>query len=142
MSAACNGITDGLNADILDYHQWKTGERADNMINIFGWFTTPIATLLGLVAPALFKLSGFTSDWDVLFDNTVFTRVMETYVILGVVGLILSTLPFLFYDLTAEMHDKCVAEIAEREAKLKGETLETEEVSDDVSEEVTEEVTA
>ncbi|MBR7060764.1 MAG: MFS transporter, partial [Eubacterium sp.] len=142
MSAACNGITDGLNADILDYHQWKTGERADNMINIFGWFTTPIATLLGLVAPALLKLSGFTSDWDVLFDSTVFTRVMETYVILGVVGLILSTLPFFFYDLTAEMHDKCVAEIAEREAAMKLEKEGAEVNAEAVDEEVTEEVTA
>ncbi|MBR4240846.1 MAG: MFS transporter [Eubacterium sp.] len=142
MSAACNGITDGLNADILDYHQWKTGERADNMINIFGWFTTPIATLLGLVAPALLKLSGFTSDWDVLFDSTVFTKVMETYVILGVVGLILSTLPFFFYDLTAEMHDKCVAEIAEREAAMKLEKEGVEVNAEAVDEEVTEEVTA
>ena len=37
ISAGCGGLTDGLNADILDYHQWKTGERADNMI-AFGFY--------------------------------------------------------------------------------------------------------
>ncbi|MBR4727823.1 MAG: MFS transporter [Clostridia bacterium] len=115
ISAGCGGLTDGLNADILDYHQWKTGERADNMIGIFGWFTTPVSTLLGLVAPALLKSFGFTSDWDVLFDSAVFSHVMVTYVILGCVGLTLCTIPFIWYDLTREMHDKCVAEIAERE---------------------------
>lgn len=116
ISAGCGGLTDGLNADILDYHQWKTGERADNMIGIFNWFTTPIATMLGLVAPALLKTVGFTSDWDVLFDHQVFMNAMHIYVYLGVVGLILATVPFIFYDLTRETHDKCVIEIAEREA--------------------------
>ena len=52
-----------------------------------------------------------------LFDNAIFSGVMHTYVYLGVVGLILSTLPFIFYDLTRAKHDKCVAEIAAREAQ-------------------------
>ena len=121
ISAGCNGLTDGLNADILDYHQWKTGERADNMIGIFSWFTTPVSTVLGLVSPALLKMFGLTSDWDVLFDSTVFTNVMHVYVYLGMVGLVLSTLPFIWYDLTREKHDRCVAEIAEREGRLTAE---------------------
>ena len=119
ISAGCGGLTDGLNADILDYHQWKTGERADNMIGIFNWFTTPIATMLGLVAPALLKTVGFTSDWDVLFDHQVFMNAMHIYVYLGIAGLIIATIPFFFYDLTRETHDKCVKEIAEREAAAK-----------------------
>ena len=86
------------------------------MIGIFNWFTTPIATALGLVAPALLKMVGFTSDWDVLFDTVVFGKAMHIYVYLGIAGLIISTLPFIFYDLTRETHDKCVREIAEREA--------------------------
>ena len=115
ISAGCGGLTDGLNADILDYHQWKTGERADNMIGIFSWFTVPLGTALGLISPALLKLMGFTSDWDVLFDSAIFSSVMHTYVYLGVVGLTLATIPFIWYDLTREMHDRCVQEIAERE---------------------------
>ena len=85
-------------------------------------------TLLGLVAPALLKFAGFTSDWDVLFDSAVFSNVMHIYVYLGIVGLILATLPFIGYDLTREMHDKCVKEIAEREAAAaaQGELTESE----------------
>lgn len=115
ISAGCSGITDGLNADILDYHQWKTGQRADNMISIFSWFTTPIATLLGLVAPALLKYFGLTSDWDVLFDSAVFSNVMHVYVYLCIAGLIISTVPFIWYDMTREKHDFYVREIAARE---------------------------
>ena len=127
ISASCNGITDSLAADALDYHQWKTGERADNMVNIFGWFTTPVGTLLGMVSPWLLKMVGFTSDWDVLFDHAIFTNSMKTYVYLGVAGLIISTVPYIWYDLTTELHDKCVREIAEREATQLKELEETKE---------------
>lgn len=122
-SAASNGIANNLTADVLDYHQWKTGERADNIQSIFNWFTTPIITLLGLVSPWLFAKVGYTSDWDVLFDETIFYNVMNIHVILTVSGLILSTLPFVFYNYTKEMHDRYVAEIAEREEKAKAEAL-------------------
>lgn len=118
-SAASNGIANNLTADVLDYHQWKTGERADNIQSIFNWFTTPIVTLLGLVSPWLFGRVGFTSDWDVLFDESIFLHVMNMHVILTVSGLILSTLPFIFYNYTKKMHDDCVAEIAAREAAAK-----------------------
>ena len=113
------------------------------MIGIFSWFTTPVSTLLGLVAPALLRTFGFTSDWDVLFDSIVFSRVMYSYVILGCVGLVLCTIPFIWYDLTREMHDKCVAEIEERERANKGETDESSGgESAEISEAVAEEVTA
>ena len=121
ISAGCGTLTDGLNADALDYHQWKTGERADNMIGIFTWFTTPVSTFLGLVAPALLRSVGYTSDWDVLFDTVIFGRAMRIYIILGVVGLTLCTIPYFWYDLTREKHERCVAEIAEREAKQREE---------------------
>lgn len=116
ISAACNNITNNMSADVLDYHQWKTGERADNMQQIFQWFTTPIATALGLVSPWLLGKFGYTSDWDVLYDGTIFNNIMIVYIALNVVGLIMSTIPYLFYDLTRAKHDEYVAEIAEREA--------------------------
>ena len=115
ISAACNGITNNMTADVLDYHQWKTGERADNMQGIFGWFTTPVSTALGLVSPFLLAKFGYTSDWDVLFDTQIFNNIMNIYVILTVVGLVISTIPYLFYNYTRSQHDKCVEEIEQRE---------------------------
>lgn len=116
ISAACNGITANMGADVLDYHQWKTGERADNMQSIFAWFTTPVATVLGLVSPWLLGKFGYTSDWDVLFDTSIFSNVMYVYVFLTIGGLVISTIPYLFYNFTKEQHDKCVEEIRLREA--------------------------
>ena len=114
VSTACNSITGNMGADVLDYHQWKTGERADNMQGIFAWFTTPVATALGLVLPWILSRIGYTSDWDVLFDTTVFNNVINAYVVLTLVGLVISTLPYFFYNLTKEKHDACVEELAQR----------------------------
>ena len=144
LSAGCNGITDGLMADALDYHQWKTGERADNMMGIFSWFTVPMVTALGLVSPWLLGKFGYTSDWDVLFDSAIFGNIMNIYVILTVIGLIISTLPYLFYNYTRAQHDQYVAEIAAREGRIEdGEDEGENEASDDTeipAEAVTEEV--
>lgn len=116
ISAACNGITANMGADVLDYHQWKTGERADNMQSIFAWFTTPVATVLGLVSPWLLGKFGYTSDWDVLFDASIFSNIMYVYVFLTIGGLVISTIPYLFYNFTKAQHDKCVEEIRLRES--------------------------
>lgn len=124
ISAACNGISSNMTADVLDYHQWKTGERADNMQTIFSWFTTPIATALGLVSPWLLSKVGYTSDWDVMFDTTIFGNIMNVYVILTIVGLIVSTIPFFFYNYTKADHDRYVEEIIEREKLQSAESKE------------------
>lgn len=125
ISAACNGISNNMTADVLDYHQWKTNERADNLQTIFTWFTTPIATILGLVSPWILGEFGYTSDWDVLFDTAIFNNIMNVYVTLTLVGLIISTIPFIFYNFTKAQHDKCVEEIKEREEKTKLEAKES-----------------
>lgn len=123
VSACSNGINMSLQADILDYHQCQTGERADSMSGIFGWFTTPLTTAVGLAIPFVMKRYGFTSDWDVLFDSTVFDKVMIAYIIAAIAGLILTTLPFIFYNLTRAQHDQCVAELKRRAAIASGEPL-------------------
>ena len=114
LTACSNGISRSLNADILDYHQWKTGERADNMVTIFSWFTTPIGTVLGLIIPMFFKKVGFTSDWDVMYDSGIFQDVTTIYVIVAIIALTGSTIPYIFYNLTRAQHAQCVKEIRER----------------------------
>lgn len=114
LTACSNGISRSLNADILDYHQWKTGERADNMVTMFSWFTTPLTTVIGLIIPMFFERVGFTSDWDVMFDSNIFQDVTTIYVIVAVIALTCSTIPYIFYSLTREQHARCVREIRER----------------------------
>ena len=109
-----DGVNVGLNADILTYHQWKYGERADAMAGIFGWFLNPVNVAIGYIMPWLLSMMGFTSDWDVLFDSTILNNVFSLYTWGSVIGLVLLTVPFIFYDLTKEKHDMCVRELEER----------------------------
>lgn len=109
-----DGVNVGLNADILTYHQWKYGERADSMSGIFGWFLNPVNVAIGYIMPWLLARVGFTSDWDVLFDSQILNNVFSLYTWGSVIGLVLLTVPFVFYDLTREKHDMCVRELQER----------------------------
>lgn len=109
-----DGVNVGLNADILTYHQWKYGERADAMAGIFGWFLNPVNVAIGYIMPWLLSMMGFTSDWDVLFDSSILNNVFSLYTWGSVIGLVLLTVPFIFYDLTKEKHDMCVRELKER----------------------------
>jgi Na+/melibiose symporter-like transporter len=114
LSAACGNITNNMSSDVLVYHQWKTGERADNMRNIFNWFTTPLSKALGLVSPWILANLGYTSDWDILFDPALFYPIMKVYIALSVVSIAISTIPYFFYNMKKADHDRYVAEIAER----------------------------
>ena len=109
-----DGVSVGLNADILTYHQWKYGERADAMSGVFGWILNPVIMAAGLIVPWMLKSVGFTSDWDVLYDSQILNNVFSIYTWATVIGIVFVTVPFFFYDLTKEKHDMCVRELQER----------------------------
>ena len=109
-----DGVNVGLQADILTYHQWKYGERADSMSGVFDWFLNPVNVAIGYIMPWMLSMIGFTSDWDVLFDSQILNNVFSLYTWGSVIGLVLLTVPFIFYDLTKEKHDMCVKELQER----------------------------
>ena len=109
-----DGVNTGLGADIQNYHQWKYGERADSMSGVYGWFLGPVNMAIGFVIPWLLKLVGFTSDWDVLFDSQILNSVFNIYTWASVIGLVLVTVPFFFYDLTKEKLEQCIQELQER----------------------------
>ncbi len=121
-----DGINIGLGADIQDYHQWKYGERADSMAGVFSWFLNPINVVLGFIIPGLLAKIGFTSDWDVLFDQVILNQVFSLYTWATIISTILMVIPFFFYDLTREKHDMCVAELQERLRAVENEETESE----------------
>ncbi|MBO5333746.1 MAG: MFS transporter [Clostridia bacterium] len=121
-----DGINIGLGADIQDYHQWKYGERADSMAGVFSWFLNPINVVLGFIIPGLLAKIGFTSDWDVLFDQSILNQVFSLYTWATIISTILMVIPFFFYDLTREKHDMCVAELQERLRAIENEETESE----------------
>ena len=109
-----DGVNSGLGADVQVYHQWKYGERADSMSGVFSWFLNPVNMVISYIVPYLLKLVGFTSDWDVLYDSEILTKVFSIYTWATIISLVLVTLPFVFYDLTKEKYETCVSELKQR----------------------------
>ena len=109
-----NGVGAGLGADIQDYHQWKYGERCDSVAGVFGWFTGPIGTAIGYILPWILAQVGFTSDWGVLYDSAILNKVFNIYTWGTVLGVVFATIPYFFYDLTKEKHDRCIRELQKR----------------------------
>lgn len=109
-----NGINSGMLPDILDRHQWKYGERCDAMMGVFGWFIPLLTTPLGYVMPYLQKKIGFTSDWNILYDDEIALQVFQLYIFMNIVGVVLVTLPYVFYNITNEEHKMYITEIKQR----------------------------
>lgn len=119
-----DGISQGLSADIQVYHQWKFGERSDAMSGIFGWFLNPINMGIGLIIPYILTFVGYTSDWDVLFDSAILNNVFSIYTWATIIGLVLGTVPYFFYDLTKEKYAMYVKELEERVKEASENTVE------------------
>ena len=114
ISAPTGVINQTFNGNILDYHQWKTGERGDSVVGVFGWITSPIHQAIGLIGPFLWMIGGWTSDWEVLWNHDIFRNLMLIGFLYSIIGTVLSIIPWFFFDLTAEKHKKMVAELGER----------------------------
>ena len=124
-----SGITQGINADVQIYHQWRFGERCDSISGIFTWFTNPLNMAVGYVVPFLLERVGFTSDWDVFFDSEIFSNVFSIHTWFAIIGYAIATIPFIFYNFTKEKHDMCVTELKQRLADSEAGTQQEEVVS-------------
>ncbi len=109
-----DGVLSGLGADVQTYHQWRFGERADSMSGVFTWFLNPVTMAMSYIVPYLLKLVGYTSDWDVLYDSAIMTKVFSIYTWATIITLVIITIPYCFYDLTKAKYEQCVAELEER----------------------------
>lgn len=94
----------GIQADMKDYQQWKTGERIDGMFGVLGIIGTVIGFGTGYVLPALYKMCGLNTDYDVLYDAAIRNNIFRMLIISSIIGALLNCIPFFFYDLTEEKH--------------------------------------
>ena len=94
----------GINADIRDYHQYKTGVRVDGMFGIVGILGTIIGFGTGLVVPAIYERMGLVDDYSVLYNDEIRNGIIGVLVVASVIGAVINVIPYLFYDLTEEKH--------------------------------------
>lgn len=94
----------GIQADMRDYHQWKTGVRIDGLFAPVGTIGTIIGFGTGLVVPAIYEHMGLLDDYDVLYNDEMRNGLFNILIICAIIGAILNLIPYLFYDLTEAKH--------------------------------------
>lgn len=93
-----------IQADMRDYHQWKTGVRVDGLFGPMGLIGTVIGFGTGLVLPAIYEYMGLKDDYNVLYNDEMRNNLFNVIIICSIVGAILNLIPYLFYDLTEAKH--------------------------------------
>lgn len=93
-----------INADMRDYHQWKTGVRVDGLFGPLGIIGTVIGFFTGMVYPAIYERMGLLDDHSVLYNDAMRNNLFEVLILCSALGALLNLIPFCFYDLTENKH--------------------------------------
>lgn len=104
-----------MDVRINDYQMYLSGERLESFSGVFGWFTGPITSFVGLIIPLLLLKYGFNSNWDVLFIDESRIKIIVVPIIIDIVGYILMTIPYFFWDYDDDKQNKVMAVLRRRE---------------------------
>lgn len=119
-----------MNVRIGDYQMYLSGERLESFAGVFGWFTGPITSFVGLIIPLLLLNFGFNSNWDVLFIDASRQNIIAIPLIIDIIGFSLMTIPYLFWDYDSKKQNMVMevlkrrAEVTEKKAKEEGISVE------------------
>ena len=118
-----------MNTRIGDYQMYLSGERLESFAGVFGWFTGPITSFVGLIIPLLLLKYGFNSNWDVLYIDSARFKIIAVPLIIDIIGFLLMTIPYIFWDYDNEKQTKVIkvlqrrAEVTEKAAAEQGEKV-------------------
>ena len=100
---------------INDYQMYLSGERLESFSGVFGWFTGPITSFVGLIIPLLLLKYGFNTNWDVLFIDASRIKIIVVPLIIDIIGYLLMTIPFFFWDYDDDKQSKVMEVLRKRE---------------------------
>jgi len=115
-----------MNVRIGDYQMYLSGERLENFAGVFGWFTGPVTSFIGLLIPLMLLKYGFNSNWDVLFIDDSRRNIIIIPLIVDAIGFFLMTIPYLFWDYDSKKQNMVMevlkrrAEVTEKKAQEEG----------------------
>ncbi len=93
-----------IQADMRDYHQWKTGVRVDGLFIPLTLIGTILGFFTGFVIPAIYEKMGLLKDYTVLYNDELRNNLFTVLIICSVIGSVMNLIPYLFYDLTENKH--------------------------------------
>lgn len=121
--------TRDMDVRVNDYQMYLSGERLESFSGIFGWFTGPITSFVSLIIPLLLLQYGFNSNWDVLFLDSTRSKIIVIPMIIDIIGYVLMTIPYFFWDYNSEKQNKVMAvlkrraEVTAKQAEAEGSTI-------------------
>ena len=120
----CSTVPKSINSDmqvqINDYQMYLSGERLESFSGVFGWFTGPLTNFIGLIIPLLLLKYGFNSNWDVLFIDESRTKIIVIPIIIDIIGYLLMTIPYIFWDYDDVKQNKVIQVLKRREEVTNG----------------------
>ncbi len=119
LSTASNVAASDMGFRLRDYQMYLSGERIENLTNIFNWFSSPITTLVSLIIPVILLANGFNSNWDILFLDSARFNILAVPFIFDLVGHIFIVIPYLFWDYNKDQHEYVIDVLKQREALAK-----------------------
>lgn len=98
-----------MKADIMDYQQYKTGDRIEGFIEQSGVFVGSIIGLAtGYVMPFILRQYGLTNNFQDLYNADFRNPIIKVVIICSFIGTLLSIIPFFFYDLSEDKRSNMI----------------------------------
>ena len=98
-----------MKADVMEYQQYKTGDRLEGFIEQSGVLLgNAIALVTGYAIPLILQRYGLTNNYDDLFNAEFRNPIVYAMIAAAIAGTVLSLIPFLFYDLSEDKRQNMI----------------------------------
>ena len=114
-----------MEAETVDYIEWKTGRRVEGIMLSIMSFTGKIEnTFASSIGIAILGVVGYVShtEGSLIQNHNTNLALFAMTTIVPAIGYLLMLIPIHFYNITGEGHRKMMSEIAERRASIAAET--------------------
>ena len=97
-----------------DYQMYLSGERLEGFSGVYGWFTAPVTTIIGLIIPLILLTNGFNANWDILFLDSARFNILAIPLIFDLAGHIMMMIPFAFWRYNNRQHSYVMKTLEQR----------------------------
>lgn len=94
-----------IGADLLDYQQYKTGDRLEGYLSQSGALLISITGFAtSLVLPFIYRICGLGKDYNILYVDEIRNNIFFAIICVSIIATILFVLPYFLWDLNESKH--------------------------------------